>query len=268
MNKKPIAILVAVLLVVTMAGCSGSSSTSGKNPFLFLTPTPTKSANTATPFPVLTATAVPTATVSLSTPTPSGIISADQELSSQQILEYFLQVGVDARDGHVKKWTVPIKVQILGNYTSQDYNRIIDQLDMFNDIALLPAITVVKSGGNFFIHFVPENQMSKVIPQYEAGYSAYYYCYWNDNYQLTKYIVTIASDTLNQSERNSITLRMLMRGLGFYNTGTIYSDSILYTGWPTILQLPDIDYYILEVLYNKAVKAGMTGQEVINALTQ
>lgn len=225
------------------------------------TPMPTP---TQTPAPTVKPVATPTP---MPTPTPAPTEEPLPQLTKDDMLAYFLEVAVTAEDNLILRWEKPLKVQIIGNYTDEDYERIVSQLDMFNGIGTLPPITVVKKGGNFLIHFVPMKEMGKVMSIFEDKYpSNYYYAY--DNYKLTKYVTAIASDVPTQKERNYLVLEMITRGLGIFNSSSKYKFSIFQTEWTNSQTLSDLDYIIIGMLYYPEIKPGVMKEATAEKLKE
>lgn len=234
--------------------------------------TPAKSAVKSTventPLPVLSAkpspSAAPTPTRTpmptkkpANTPVATASPVHSSGITKEDMLAYFLEVAVLQPEGFLLRWEAPIKVEIKGNYTDEDYERIVSQLDMFNDIGTLPPITVVKKGGNFTIHLVPMAQMNQIFPDYKDGYRSYYNYYWNDDYQLNKFVTSVASDETSQEQRNYLLLEMIARGMGIFNGSTKYQDSIFQSEWTDLQSLSDLDYMVIGMLYCPAIKPGI-----------
>lgn len=193
-------------------------------------------------------------------PTNSPIATAvpvtSSKLTKEEMLDYFLELAVTKQDEILLRWKEPIKVEINGDYTEVDYDRIVGQLDQFNDMGAFPPITVVEKDGNFLIHFVPKKQMVKVLENWEDGYLSYYNYYYDDDYQLSKYVTAIASDETSQTERNYLCLEMMTRGLGIFNASSDDPDSIFQKDWTNIQTLSDLDYKVINMLYNSSIKPG------------
>lgn len=270
MKRKAFALAIAVLLAaLSVAGCSqsktGLSGLFGQTTDGAVSPATSSSSL----FPTVTMQLTPTATAEQTqAPLPSQTMvapTAPVDFDSEQALAYFLDVAVES-DNHIKRWAVPIKVQIKGDYTQEDYDTVVGQLDMFNDVGGIPAITIVTKGANFFVTFAPMDKMASVVTGYNED--SWYYCHywWNDKYQLTKYEVAIVSDVSSQAERNYMILRSLSIGLGMFQKVPTYSDSIFYDKWSELQRLADIDYFIIHMLYLPEIKPGMTRKQAEAAL--
>ena len=196
--------------------------------------------------------------------TPSPAPSAETEP-----LALLAEAALDSSDGILKRWEQPIKVEIKGSYTQEDYDLIVSQLDMINELGMVPQITVVESGGNCSINYVTTAEMKSLLEYYEDGYPTYFNYYWNDSYQLTKLVGAISTDSADiktQTQRNSYTVKMIMRCLGFLGNNNHITNSALQKG-STLQALADNDFIFLSMLYSPAVKSGMNKAQVTAALT-
>ena len=144
-----------------------------------------------------------------------------------------------------------------GDYTDEDYNNIIDQLDIFNDMGCFPQISIVESDANFSIYFVPENQVTKYIPNYPGGYDWYDYYWSNDYFQMTSFTGAIVTDQISPDGKKYGILGILGQGIGFLDFSYKYSDSIFYNDWTNIQEYSEMDYAIMRILYSEEITAGM-----------
>ena len=196
------------------------------------------------------------------TPTPTPIPTLPPNNTgetTEDMITNFLNVALDEDDA-ILRWEIPIEVEIKGDFTETDYNRIIDELDYINDLDALPPISVVEADGNFIIYFVPQNEMPDILPQCDPDY-VYYVEYEENENKLYEAICLIASDANNQKQRNYSVLCALTYSLGLIEDGSTYEDSILQSDWTEIQSYSDVDYYMLQLLYSDRIKAGMNRQE-------
>ena len=192
-------------------------------------------------------------------------------ISDSDLMDYFCQVALNVEygsaNGVLKRWEKPIRVKVMGDYTDEDYATLTDHIDTLNGLGILPKISIVSSDANFFIYFVPLDEMDDVIPGYVEGNWGYFYLYWgSSNYVINKAYMGIATDVTTQEARNHLILEEFTQSLGLMNDSYDYENSIFQAEWTTTQSLMDIDYMLLYMLYNDYLEPGMGEYEVRDIL--
>jgi len=193
------------------------------------------------------------------------------DISDSDLIDYFCQVALNVEygsaNGVLKRWEKPLRVKVSGDYTDEDYATLTDHIDTLNGLGILPKISIVSSDANFFIYFVPLDEMDDVIPGYVEGNWGYFYLYWgSSSYVINKAYMGIATDVTTQAARNHLILEEFTQALGLMNDSYDYEDSIFQAEWTTTQSLMDIDYMLLYMLYNDYLEAGMGEYEVRDIL--
>ena len=70
----------------------------------------------------------------------------------------------------------------------------------------------------------------------------------------------------DQAARNHLLLEEITGGLGLANDIDTEKDSILYQPWTTTQQLSDLDWQLLNLLYDRRVTPGMDTETALRAL--
>jgi len=191
-----------------------------------------------------------------------------------EVIPYFCEIalyseyGGGSTNGIVKRWEEPIKVEIRGGYTKQDYDFLLDHIDALNAMGCIPSIAVVKSGGNYIVSFVPLKKIPRVVPGYVEGNWGFFCINWDDRYKIHEVHVGIATDVTNQLQRNHLILEEFTQGLGLLNDSPRFTDSIFQAEWTEIQELSKLDYQLIAMLYNPLLEPGMAEDKAVEALTK
>ena len=80
--------------------------------------------------------------------------------------------------------------------------------------------------------------------------------------RITSARIGISSDITDQEERNHLVLEELVGSLGLPGDHEVYADSILYDPWTVVQSLSEVDWRMLNLLYDPALSAGMRESQV------
>ncbi len=229
------------------------------------------------------ATAPPSTLAPESTPTPEISSAHTQEptaaptvapeptpIAYNDAVEYFLEIAIWEGYGLVMRWETPINVQIGGNYTDEDYNNIIDHLDIFNAMGCFPPISVVESDANMLIYFLPREEVTEYVYNYDGETLSCHHILVNDDSQFEKITGVVVTDFITQEEKKFASLGVLAQGLGLFQYSNKYSDSIFYFeskyDWTGVQEYSEMDYAIMRILYSDAISTGMDAETARAAL--
>ncbi|MDI9460881.1 MAG: DUF2927 domain-containing protein [Saccharofermentanales bacterium] len=184
---------------------------------------------------------------------------------------YFSEIALkseynDTNDNLIHKWEIPIKVEVRGTPSEEDLatlNRIISEL---NSLKVVPTISIVNSGGNYLVYFVPLEEMGNVISGYVEDNWGFVSIYWDGNHKITDAEAAIAVDMMNQEERNHIILEEFVQGLGMLNDSYDYADSIFQQDWNVVQDLMPIDWAVIRILYHPDLYSGMSKDKAYRVL--
>lgn len=161
--------------------------------------------------------------------------------------------GTSSTARNLVRWTDSINIYAGGQPSSED----LKQLDDFiMDIALhspnIPNIRRVSSASaaNIVISYCPLAQMGNYVTNYVEGNWGYFYFWYDGSGSIYKAELAIASDVNTQESKNHLMKEELIGALGLSNDQLVYSDSILYGEWTTVQELSDVDWLMLNMLYD------------------
>jgi hypothetical protein len=202
---------------------------------------------------------------------PSSSDSNGIYLNEEELLAYFCEIAMSSEygtegEGYIRRWEEPVNVEVSGSFTQEDYDWLIAHIEYMNAIDGVPEITVVMSGGNFHVYFVPLAEMSTVISSYVEGNWGYFTYSFNDALQINSCDMAIATDVTTQEQRNHLIMEEFTQGFGLANDSLAYADSIYQSDWTEIQSLSVIDKALIEMLYSPVVSAGMPQSEAVQNL--
>ena len=195
------------------------------------------------------------------------------ELSVSEIKEAFIASAFNAEYGDnvgkIRRWTKPIKIFIEGAATKKDLATIEDFVELLNlRVNGLPQVSFTnkKSNANLRITFAKLDELPAIDPGYVAGNWGFFSYWYDGSYRLTEAHVLIATDVTTQEARNHLLLEEIVGSLGLANDIDSHPDSIIYQPWTTTQHLSELDWELLDLLYDARLKAGMSIKKVKNVL--
>lgn len=161
------------------------------------------------------------------------------------------------------RWEKTIKICVTGSPEKDD----LEQLDLFiMEIAThcpnMPNIRIVdnEKDANITIYYGPLDQLSKHVKYYHEGnWGAFSYS--RTNYEVVSGQVGIATDVNTTASKRHLLREELVGLFGLPNDHEDYSDSILYQKWTTVGQLSEVDWLMLNMVYDPDLKCGMEAKE-------
>lgn len=220
-----------------------------------------------TPKPSRTAVPEPSATA----PKLSGNRS---DIPSDELMEHFRQVVFgSAGDQIAMKWADPIVVSVTGNYDEHDSELLTDIFDTFNDYDGFPSIVYAEAAGkdaevSMQVKFVTADALASAEPKWSGKSPCYAHYWYDDNNEIYKsaiYIVPEMED--NRTNQDCDIAWGVFYTMGFFNNSDLYYDSLFNPDYydealGSSYKGPcAADWYIVSMLYSKAVKPGMTFQQ-------
>lgn len=189
------------------------------------------------------------------------------EYTPQQILEYFEEVvlhveypGEGGNPALVQKWTDPIYYRILGEPTEEDLAVLNDFFAQLNEIPGFPGIYAATEQDpvNLTIGFWDQETFDAAfydMLQGDYATGATQFWYYTDTNDIYTARIGYRTD-ISQAERNSILIEEIVNTLGITDT-VLRTDSIVYQYSDENLALSDVDWIILKLLYDPAIRCGM-----------
>ena len=243
-----------LLLVVALCGCAAPAQPS--------TTTPTTVPETTVPETTAAPTTAPTE------PLHSSLYR--EGLDIELVLTYFQEVcnQLEYTDGTsdpalTKKWLTPLVYRIYGEPTTEDLSVLADLCEQLNAVPGFPGIREAQEdeAENLTLNFLdPESfraQFSECV-QGEDAWGACQFWFYNATYEIHTASIGYRTD-IPQTDRNSIILEEIVNTLGISDSGR-RSDSIVYQDSNDNLQLSEIDWLLLELLYHPDIDCAMDAE--------
>lgn len=193
--------------------------------------------------------------------------SAFPDVSADKTFEYFKEVTLKSEfgssdNGIVKKWMVPIKLEIAGLPTPEDLQTVEAVTRELELLTKLPIEFVKPNTGNMRIRFTPEENFKKFIPTYQPRNSGFFWLNWDETKQITGAEILISTTGVTQKERSHLIREELTQAFGLPADSDKYPDSIFYQQWTDITEYSSLDKKLIKMLYNPQVKPGMNGSQL------
>ena len=172
--------------------------------------------------------------------------------------------GVNGQGTLLTRWEDTIKIHVSGSPSQSD----LSELDEFimecaTHCPNMPNIRLVDSENqaNVTIWYGPLDQLQYHSEYYVEGNWGFFSYWYNGQYQMSRGEIVIATDVNTTDSKNHLLREELMGVFGLTNDQSVYSDSILYTEWTTTQELSDVDWLMLNMLYDPDLAAGMSARE-------
>lgn len=268
--KKHLLLLLALVLCAALLACSTEPA-----PVTTTAPPETTVPETTVPETTVPDTTVPETTVPETTLPPHSELYLE-DVPPELLLTYWdevvLQVEYDHGSGNpslVQKWLEPIRCRVFGEPTEEDLLVLEGLFEELNRIDGFPGISLVEQDENLTLSFLgPEdfrNSFSDVVDG-EDAWGATEFWYWTDTNDLYSARIGYRTD-IDQLSRNSILLEEIINTLGITDT-ELREDSIVYQHSNDNLALSDVDWLILKLLYDPAIRPGMAAEECHRTLAE
>lgn len=249
-------LLVFLTLVLMLTGCAAAPAPTTTAP----TPPPTTVPETTVP-----ETTVPETTVPETTAVPAPAYPMEDVLTwfDEVVLhtEYSDGIGNPAL---VQKWLYPIYCAVEGDPTEEDLRVLEDFFDQLNAVPGFPGIAMAQGFQRvtLTLSFLgPEEfreSFSEVVNG-EDAWGAVQFWYYTDTNELHTARIGYRTD-IDQTYRNSILLEEIVNCLGITDS-ELREDSIVYQYSNDNLQLSDVDWLILKLLYHPDMEPGMDREQ-------
>lgn len=192
-------------------------------------------------------------------------------LPLEQVLIYFQEVTAQTEyatgEGNpalIQKWFYPILVEIKGAPTERDLQILEDFFEKLNRVPGFPGISMATGlqQANLTISFLNHQQFQDEFSESICGEDAWgaaQYWYFNDTNEIHTGRIGYRTD-IPQLDRDSILLEEIVNLLGINDT-VLREDSIVYQYSNSNLELSDVDWLLLELLYHPDIHSGMNAQQ-------
>ncbi len=172
--------------------------------------------------------------------------------------------GSEGGASKLTRWEDTIKIYVSGSPSKQD----LSELDEFimecaTHCPNMPNIRIVSdaSRANVSIWYGPLNQLKDHSEFYVEGNWGFFSYWYGNNHRMTRAEIVIATDVNTQDSKNHLLREELTGAFGLTNDHFVYSDSILFGEWTTTQEFSDVDWLMLNMLYDPDLTPGMSGRE-------
>ena len=193
-----------------------------------------------------------------------------EDFDVEEILTYFQEVTnqIEYTDGTgdpslIQKWLSPLIYRIYGDPTEEDLRVLEEFCQQLNAVQGFPGIREAQEDEfeNLTLSFLdPDSfreRFSDVVHG-EDAWGATQYWYYTDTNEIHTATIGYRTD-IPQLDRSSIILEEIVNTLGISDSGR-RSDSIVYQYSNDNLQLSDIDWLLLELLYHPDIAPAMDAE--------
>jgi len=240
----------AILLTLTLAGCSLIDTDAPEAPRAFVT-----APSTAAP------SAAPTS--------PTASLPARHHYS-EAALSYFSSIALSAEygggAGGIKKWTTDVRIAVHGDPSAEDLATLDDVIGDLNALIGPIEVSIVRSKANADLYFAPESEFGSIAPEYIPVNMGFFWTWWDGDGTITRTRILVSTTDITQTERDHIIREEVTQSLGLMNDAYTYEDSIFYQGWTSPTQYSSIDEDLIEMLYLPEVAPGMDAERVLTVL--
>lgn len=197
------------------------------------------------------------------------VVDVYDRYTDQQIIDYFVEVAMsgeydlngnpDGQTRPVVKWTSPVYTCMLGLYTQEDVFLLEVLMDEINGIKGFPGFKPVNNYNyaNLTMNFLSAFDMDRVQGYYNPEFDGYFTVWW-DNWSIYYADISYRAENLAQYYRNPTLCEELLQTLGIMNDSYEFPESLFYQPYNTVQWPADIDWIILELLYDPAIRPGMS----------
>ncbi len=178
--------------------------------------------------------------------------------------------GSEGSETKLTRWEDTITIYVSGSPSEQD----LAELDEFimecaTHCPNMPNIRVVseENNANVSVWYGPLDQLKDHSAFYIEGNWGFF-SYWYNGYRMYRAEIVIATDVNTQESKNHLLREELTGAFGLTNDHFLYSDSILYGEWTTTQEFSDVDWLMLNMLYDPDLQPGMSAGEARPILEQ
>lgn len=185
-------------------------------------------------------------------------------------IDYFEEIAFGAEYGdsvpNIVKWVNDVRIKVIGRPTDEDRATLNQVIKELNELVQGITITLNSSNNNVEMYFVPESDFSRYESNYRPVNYGFFWYWWNRNYEIDRARVLISSTKLTQRQRSHIIREEVTQMLGMAQDSYRYPESIFYQGWTETVNYTELDKAVIRMLYQPAIRPGMTQESVIELL--
>lgn len=211
-----------------------------------------------------------TAPVATTTPATTTPPPATGTPYTTEELAYFSQIALGAEYGDstatVRKWTRNVRIAVHGDPTDADRETLDDVLGDLDSLIDAIDISVVPSGQNVDLYFVPEPDFSRIAPEYVPVNMGFFWTWWDNPGDISSARVLISTTGVTQAERSHLIREEVTQMLGLMNDSYAHEDSVFYQGWTSTSAYSALDEAVIAMLYTPGIEPAMSADEALAIL--
>jgi len=199
--------------------------------------------------------------------------------SEKEVIDYFVEVALRSEldaEGNpggtipLVKWAEPIYYHVSGDWTAEDLVQLNKMKDRMNRITGFPGLIETESlfEADLTIEFLPQDEMDYYPGYYSPFIEGFARISWDGAKRIYQGGIAYKAEGLDQFTRNSVICEELIQVMGMLNDSEKYEDSIFYQYGSSVQWPSDLDWKIMELLYNPQLRRGMTESECRAVLAQ
>lgn len=198
---------------------------------------------------------------------PTGVTTTgDLPYYPREAVDYFTEIAFGAEfgssPGEIHRWMEDVTIAVHGDPSAIDKATLCQVISEINALSQTVEVSIVGSGQNVDLYFVPESRFPSIEPNYRPGNVGFFWTWWDETGTLTKARILVStSDDINQKQRNHIIREEVTQALGLMNDSYTHEDSIFYQPWSEVQKYSDLDKMVIEILYLPEIAPGMTVEE-------
>jgi len=193
-------------------------------------------------------------------------------------MAYFFEIALQEEYGEggvIRKWEEDILVYAFPNmptYLLEELDKVIQELNQIIPPKALKIKKVnKKSKANVLIFCGDvERYVEEIEPLahlYLSDNYALFYVHFDKNNTIYKASIFINTEEVKQDYIQKHLLREeFTQALGLFNDSELYPESVFYQKWSSVTSYSNLDKYLIQTLYNKKIKSGMTLEELKKVL--
>lgn len=190
-----------------------------------------------------------------------------EEYSVEDVLKYFNEVVLDTEYSTgsgdatlVQRWDIAIRYQVVGDFTEEDIAILEEFFANLNQVEGFAGIFEATENEvpNLYIYFEGREAFNDrynefLNNEYADGATRYwYYTETNDIYEGT---IGYCTD-MDKETRGSVLIEEVVNCLGIGDS-SLREDSIVYQYGSSVIELSEMDWLIIKLLYHPRIRCGM-----------
>jgi hypothetical protein len=168
-------------------------------------------------------------------------------------IDYFQRIAFGFEYGSasevIRKWAANPRIETFGSPTPEDLAVLGTVVAEANLLMEEVQIEMVDSDPSVEVHFAPVSAFATILPSYVPGNLGYFSVWFDGEGRITRAVVLLASDEVDQEGRSHLIREEVTQILGLARDSNQYSTSIFYAPWTTTQVYDPIDEALLEMLY-------------------